>query len=172
MSKKKGRMPIRSKGALPRPRGNKEITDVIKKGVKAAYWDVPRTVVTSLNRAVGAAGKSLLKDYQGSRIQQRFEGTPITAETTFETQASPMKSMSRAVKPVKRRGTISYPDEGPVNPERRDRYRDAGVKGQPTLDTSTGKSRKPRPESRPVRKPSDPDQKRRPKKKQSRSKGK
>ena len=172
MAKKKGRMPIRRKGALPRPRGNKEITDVIKKGVKAAYWDEPRTVVTSLNRAVGAAGKSLLKDYQGSRIQQRFEGTPITAETTFETQASPMKSMSRAVKPVKRRGTISYPDEGPVNPERRDRYRDAGVKGQPTLDTSTGKSRKPRPESRPVRKPSDPDQKRRPKKKQSRSKGK
>ena len=172
MAKKKGRMPIRRKGALPRPRGNKEITDVIKKGVKAAYWDVPRTVVTSLNRAVGAAGKSLLKDYQGSRIQQRFEGTPITAETTFETQASPMKSMSRAVNPVKRRGTISYPDEGPVNPERRDRYRDAGVKGQPTLDTSTGKSRKPRPESRPVRKPSDPDQKRRPKKKQSRSKGK
>ena len=172
MAKKKGRMPIRRKGALPRPRGNKEITDVIKKGVKAAYWDVPRTVVTSLNRAVGAAGKSLLKDYQGSRIQQRFEGTPITAETTFETQASPRKSMSRAVKPVKRRGTISYPDEGPVNPERRDRYRDAGVKGQPTLDTSTGKSRKPRPESRPVRKPSDPDQKRRPKKKQSRSKGK
>ena len=172
MAKKKGRMPIRRKGALPRPRGNKEITDVIKKGVKAAYWDVPRTVVTSVNRAVGAACKSLLKDYQGSRIQQRFEGTPITAETTFETQASPMKSMSRAVKPVKRRGTISYPDEGPVNPERRDRYRDAGVKGQPTLDTSTGKSRKPRPESRPVRKPSDPDQKRRPKKKQSRSKGK
>ena len=108
----------------------------------------------------------------GGKAGKKFEGTPITAETTFETQASPMKSMSRAVKPVKRRGTISYPDEGPVNPERRDRYRDAGVKGQPTLDTSTGKSRKPRPESRPVRKPSDPDQKRRPKKKQSRSKGK
>ena len=102
MAKKKGRMPIRRKGALPRPRGNKEITDVIKKGVKAAYWDVPRTVVTSLNRAVGAAGKSLLKDYQGSSLQKRFEGTPITAETKFETQASPMRSTAQAARPVRK----------------------------------------------------------------------
>ena len=55
----------------------------------------PRTV----GRAIKAAGKSLLKDYQGSGVQQRFEGTPITAETKFETEPSP---------------TIRYPEQKKV----------------------------------------------------------
>tara|TARA_B100000470_G_C19795310_1_gene394026 strand:- start:729 stop:1220 length:492 start_codon:yes stop_codon:yes gene_type:complete len=66
-------------------------------GMKMA--DVARSIAPSVGRAAKAAGKSLLKDYQGSGIQQRFEGTPITVETKFETEPSP---------------TIRYPEQKKV----------------------------------------------------------
>ena len=116
MAKKKGRMPIRRKCALPGPRAKilkkvvgDPVKDIYLPAAKKAYWDAPRagmgpiaSVGASLTRAVGAAGKSLLKDYQGSSLQKRFEGTPITAETKFETQASPMRSTAQAARPVRK----------------------------------------------------------------------
>ena len=70
----------------------------------------PRTV----GRAIKAAGKSLLKDYQGSGLQQRFEGTPITVDTNFETEASPFVKRPRTStgrKAAIKRGTIKYTEK-------------------------------------------------------------
>ena len=124
MAKKKGRMPIRRKGALPRPRGNKKVTDAIKKGVKTAYWDAPRAAIAGLIRADETAGRGLRKRFG-------FEGTPITAETKFETQASPMRSMARAAKPAKSQGKRRRIIKGPRQPARG--HRDVG-KNEPDED--------------------------------------
>lgn len=89
-------------------------------------------VAPSLGRAAKAAGTSLLKDFQGSGVQQRFEGTPLTVETKFETESSPMKAMARMGpekaaarmgRRMKKRSTISYPDEGPANAPRSEKRR-------------------------------------------------
>ena len=38
----------------------------------------------------------------GGKAGKKFEGTPITAETKFETQASPMRSTAQAARPVRK----------------------------------------------------------------------
>jgi hypothetical protein len=71
-------------------------------------------VPTTIGRAVKAAGMSLLKDYRGSGLQQRFEGTPITVETKFETEASPFVKRPRTStgrKAAIKRGTIKYTEK-------------------------------------------------------------
>jgi len=75
-----------------------------------------------VGRAVKAAGTSLLKDYQGSSLQKKFEGTPITVETKFETTPSPPVKRPRTStgkKATVKRGTIKYPDEGTANTDNR-----------------------------------------------------